>query len=41
LEKGSVLKDVKTLKAEAWWNKALDWNVWGTIIKEAKIHTGL
>jgi hypothetical protein len=37
----SVLKDVKLLKVEAWWKKALDRNIWGMIIKEAKVHTGL
>jgi hypothetical protein len=37
----SVLKDVKILQVEAWWNKALDRNFWGKIIKEAKVHTGL
>jgi hypothetical protein len=36
----SVLKDVKLLKVEAWWKKALDRNIWGRIIKEAKVHTG-
>jgi hypothetical protein len=25
----SVLKDVKLLKAEAWWKKSLDRNIWG------------
>jgi hypothetical protein len=37
----SVLKYVKTLKVEAWWKKALGRNLWGRIIKEAKVHTGL
>jgi hypothetical protein len=37
----SVLKDVKLLKVEAWWKKALDRNIWGRIIKEAKVHKGL
>jgi hypothetical protein len=37
----SVLKDVKLLKAETWWKKAHDKNIWGRIIKEAKVHTGL
>jgi hypothetical protein len=35
------LKDVKTFKTEAWRKKALDRNIWGRIIKEAKVHTGL
>jgi hypothetical protein len=29
------------LKVQAWWKKALDKNLWGRIIKEAKVHTGL
>jgi hypothetical protein len=29
------------LKVEAWWKKALDMNIWGRIIKEVKVHTGL
>jgi hypothetical protein len=37
----SVLKDVKLLKVETWWKKALDRNVCGRIIKEAKVHNGL
>jgi hypothetical protein len=37
----SVLKDVNLLKVEAWWKKAHDRNVWGRIIKEAKVHKGL
>jgi hypothetical protein len=37
----SVLKDVKVLKVEAWWNKELDRTMWGWIIKEAKLHKGL
>jgi hypothetical protein len=36
-----VLKDVKLLKVEAWWKKALDRNIWWRIIKETKVHTGL
>jgi hypothetical protein len=36
-----VLKEVKLLKVEAWWKKALDRNIWGRIIKETKVHTGL
>jgi hypothetical protein len=38
---GSVLKDVKLLKVEPWWKKARDRNIWGRIIKEAKVHKGL
>jgi hypothetical protein len=37
----SVLKDVNLLKVEVWWKKAHDRNVWGRIIKEAKVHKGL
>jgi hypothetical protein len=37
----SVLKDVKTLKVEAWWKKALYRYIWGRIIKEAKVHNRL
>jgi hypothetical protein len=37
----SVLKDVKLLKVETWWKKAVDRNIWGRIIKEAKVHKGL
>jgi hypothetical protein len=37
----SVLKDVKLLKVETWWKKACDRNLWGRIIKEAKVHKGL
>jgi hypothetical protein len=37
----SVLKDVKLLKVEKWWKKALDRNIWRRIIKEAKVHKGL
>jgi hypothetical protein len=37
----SVLKDVKLFKVEAWWRKALDRNIWGRIIKQAKVHKGL
>jgi hypothetical protein len=36
----SVLKDVKLLKIETW-KKACDRNIWGKIIKEAKVHKGL
>jgi hypothetical protein len=36
----SVRKDVKLLKVEAWWKKALDRIIWGRIIKEAKVHKG-
>jgi hypothetical protein len=35
----SVLKDVKLLKLEAWWKKALDRNNWGRIIKEVNVHS--
>jgi hypothetical protein len=38
----SVLKkDVKLLKVETWWEKARDRNIWGRIIKEAKVRKGL
>jgi hypothetical protein len=37
----SVVKDVKLLKVETWWKKARDRNIWGRIIKEDKVHTGL
>jgi hypothetical protein len=37
----NVLKDVKLLKVETWWKKAHDRNIWGKIIKEAKVHKGL
>jgi hypothetical protein len=37
----SVLKNVKLLKVETWWKKTLDRNIWGRIIKEAKVHKGL
>jgi hypothetical protein len=37
----SVLKDVKLLKVEAWRKKALDRNLCGRIIKEAKVLEGL
>jgi hypothetical protein len=37
----SVLKEVKLLKVETWCKKALDRNIWGRIIKEAKVHKGL
>jgi hypothetical protein len=33
-----VLKTEKLLKVEAWWKKAGDRNIWGRIIKEAKVH---
>jgi hypothetical protein len=36
----SVLKDVKLLKVEASWKKALYRDIWGRIIKEAKAHKG-
>jgi hypothetical protein len=36
----SVLKDVKLLKVETRWKKALVWNIWGRIIKEDKVHKG-
>jgi hypothetical protein len=32
----SVLKDVKLLKVEAWWKKALNTNICGRIIKQVK-----
>jgi hypothetical protein len=32
---------IKELKIEAWWKKALHGNIWGRIIKEAKVHKGL
>jgi hypothetical protein len=37
----SVFKYIKLLKVETWWKKALDRNIWGRIIKEAKVHKGL
>jgi hypothetical protein len=37
----SVLKDVKLLKVETWWNKVRDRNIWRMVIKEAKVHKGL
>jgi hypothetical protein len=37
----SALKDAKLLKIEAWCKKALERNIWGRIIKEAKVHEGL
>jgi hypothetical protein len=37
----SVVKDVKLLKVETWCKKARNRNIWGRIIKEAKVHTGL
>jgi hypothetical protein len=37
----SVLKDVKLSKVETWWKTPLDRNIWGMIIKEAKVHKGL
>jgi hypothetical protein len=37
----SVLKDVKLVKVETWWKKALDRNILGRIVKEAKVHKGL
>jgi hypothetical protein len=37
----SVLKYVKLLKVERWWRKALDRNIWGRIIKEAKVLKGM
>jgi hypothetical protein len=37
----SVLKDVKLLKVEAWWKKALNRNIWGRMMKEAKVRKGL
>jgi hypothetical protein len=37
----SVLRDVKLLKVETWSKKARDRNIWGRIIKEAKVHKGL
>jgi hypothetical protein len=37
----SVLKYVKILKVEAQWKKACDRNIWGRVIKEAKVHTGV
>jgi hypothetical protein len=36
----SVLKDVTLLKEE-WWEKALVRNIWGRIIKEARVNKGL
>jgi hypothetical protein len=37
----SVLKDVKLLKVETWWKKALDRNIWVRVIKGANVHKGL
>jgi hypothetical protein len=37
----SVSKDVKALKVEAWWEKALDRHLWERIIKEAKVNKEL
>jgi hypothetical protein len=37
----SVLKDVKLLKVESWWKKALDSNALERIIKEVKVNKGL
>jgi hypothetical protein len=37
----SVLKHVKLLKVEERWKIALDSNIWGRIIKEAKVHKEL
>jgi hypothetical protein len=36
-----VSKDVKLLKVKTWWKKARDRNIWGRIIKEAKVYKGL
>jgi hypothetical protein len=36
-----VLKDVRSLKVEAWWKKALDRNIWERITKEGRVHTEL
>jgi hypothetical protein len=36
-----MIKELKLLKAETWWNKAQDKNIWGRIIKKAKVHKGL
>jgi hypothetical protein len=41
LRRLDIVKDVKILKVEAWWKKALDRNIWGRIVKEAKVHKGL
>jgi hypothetical protein len=32
----SVLKDVKTLKVEAWWKKGLDRSFWGLLSRRPK-----
>jgi hypothetical protein len=37
----SVLRDVKLLKVEAWWKKALGRHIWGRVIKETMVHKGL
>jgi hypothetical protein len=37
----SVLNDVKLPKVETWWKKVPDRNIWGRIIKDAKVHKGL
>jgi hypothetical protein len=37
----SVLKYVQLLKAETWCKIARDRNIWGRIIKEAKVHKGM
>ena len=36
-----VLKGLKTLEVNTWWNKARDRGLWSEIIKEAKAHKGL
>jgi hypothetical protein len=35
-----VLRDAKLLKVQTWWKKARGGNIWGKIIKEAKVHKG-
>jgi hypothetical protein len=37
----TVLRDLKLVKVETWWEKALERDIWGRIIKEAKVHKGL
>jgi len=32
------LKDLKTLRVDAWWKKALDRDLWSEIIRQAKAH---
>jgi hypothetical protein len=36
-----IFRPKRDEEVETWWKKARDINIWGRIVKEAKVHKGL